>query len=152
MGKIIIKKTNVYNSLVNRVGFMQEPTSIINDRFVINQNRCLGQGSFGRIYMGLDKKTNNEVAVKFETKIKGHNLLKQEALLLYNFRGGIGFTKVYYCGEIEKYNVLVIELLGKNLESYFNIHDRYDLLFKSVLFFFVFIYFVIDIFRIGLFF
>jgi len=76
----------------------------------------LGEGSFGAIYAA--RSEHNWYAIKLENKNKGQNLLENEAYIMSYLHGKrIPFIKSFgYSGE---YNVLVMELMGKSLESIF---------------------------------
>jgi len=76
----------------------------------------IGQGSFGRIYQGVNIEGNENVAMKFEEKEK--NLLETETYRMIYLKGE-GVPKVYCYGNDNKYNILVMELLGRSIESYF---------------------------------
>jgi serine/threonine protein kinase len=76
----------------------------------------LGEGSFGAIYAA--RSEHNLYAIKLENKIKGQNLLENEAYIMSYLHGKrIPFIKSFgYSGE---FNVLVMELMGKSLENIF---------------------------------
>mmetsp|Transcript_83809 Transcript_83809/g.242042 ORF Transcript_83809/g.242042 Transcript_83809/m.242042 type:complete len:389 (+) Transcript_83809:109-1275(+) len=92
------------------------PKSIAN-RWEVNKK--LGEGSFGQVFRGVDTKTNSEVAIKFEEA--GTAGLKNEAELLDKLRRPFqrhGFAEVYHYSKLNrKWNVMVMELLGKSLED-----------------------------------
>ena len=92
----------------------------IGSHYLMYVNKKLGHGAFGEIYLGLNQKTVQEVAVKIEIKSSKHPQLHHETRILKDLQGGIGIPKIYYYHEIEKYSCLVLELLGKNLETIFN--------------------------------
>ena len=76
----------------------------------------LGQGSFGSIYCA--QEGNEYYAIKFEDKVRGDNLLENEAkIMCYLECPGIPAIKFYE--SFSKYNVLVMELMGKSLEDIF---------------------------------
>mmetsp|Transcript_83812 Transcript_83812/g.242067 ORF Transcript_83812/g.242067 Transcript_83812/m.242067 type:complete len:807 (+) Transcript_83812:89-2509(+) len=78
----------------------------------------LGEGSFGQVFRGTDLKTDTQVAIKFEDA--GTVGLKNEAALLDKLRRPFqrhGFAEVYHFSKAGKWNVMVMELLGKSLED-----------------------------------
>jgi serine/threonine protein kinase len=93
---------------------------IINNTFKINSKDCLGSGSFGEIYRGINLVTKQEIAVKCE---KGSLLSPQlglEAKLYKAMSDGQGVSKFYYYGPSNGYNCLVMDLLGPSLEDLFS--------------------------------
>lgn len=78
----------------------------------------IGEGSFGKIYSAVNVNTNEAFALKLESREAGHNLLESEAYVLCYLKGeGIPFVKSF--GFSGDQNILVMELLGKSLESLF---------------------------------
>ncbi|KAL4491486.1 hypothetical protein ABPG72_008142 [Tetrahymena utriculariae] len=90
---------------------------VIANRFEIKE--LLGSGSFGEVYLALDKQQNQEVALKIDINADENSQIPREAKLLQNFQGGEGIPKVFWSGveEVSKKNVVAMELLGENLES-----------------------------------
>lgn len=90
---------------------------VINNTYLLVKH--LGTGSFGEIYIGIDQSAPNKlVAIKLEPITNPIQLLKSEADLyryLYSERAGI--PNIYWSGIQDDYNVLVLEMLGPNLEN-----------------------------------
>lgn len=91
----------------------------------------LGQGSFGQVYQGFNLETNDLVALKFvfnnifiqELKSSNNNLLETEAYRLIYLKGD-GIPKVICYGNNKKYNILVLQLLGKSLEQLYLLNGK----------------------------
>ncbi|KAK5260416.1 hypothetical protein LTR96_011903 [Exophiala xenobiotica] len=81
--------------------------------------RKLGPGSFGKVYLGLDADSGNEVAIKLEHCNVGPSLLEEEASIYQALTGKPGFPKVYWSGQREDFMALIFELLGPDLEDLF---------------------------------
>jgi serine/threonine protein kinase len=100
----------------------------IGNHYLMYLNQKLDHGAFGEIYLGLNQKTLQEVAVKLEIKSSKHPQLHHETRILKDLQNGIGIPKIYYYHEIENYSCLVMELLGKNLENLFtNLGRKFSL-------------------------
>ena len=86
----------------------------VGGKFRISKKIC--DGAFNEIYQGSDIFDNSEIAIKLE-----HNSIKYPQLLfesrLLESIPGIGIPKVFWAGVSGEYNVMVFELLGKNLEE-----------------------------------
>ena len=76
----------------------------------------LGEGSFGSIYSV--KSQHNWYAMKLENRIKGQNLLENEAYIMCYLRGKRIPAIKTYASDIN-YNILIMELMGKSLEEIF---------------------------------
>jgi len=78
----------------------------------------IGQGSFGKIYSAHHINNGEKYALKLEKRSGSHSLLETETYILCYLKGeGIPFIKSFgFSGE---YNILVMELLGKSLETLF---------------------------------
>lgn len=86
--------------------------------------RKIGSGSFGTIFLGVNPKSGENVAIKVEpVKTRLPQLLYESKLyrILY---GGFGFPHVKWFGQEGTYNYLVMDLLGKSLEELFNLCSR----------------------------
>jgi serine/threonine protein kinase len=108
----------------------------INNQYVLGKQ--LGLGSFGEIYVGIDKKLPTDspdklVAIKLESRSNQVQLLKSEAeIYRYLYQEGKGIPKIYWSGVQDDYNILIIEMLGPNLENLFSICGHHFTL-KTVL-------------------
>lgn len=84
----------------------------------------IGQGSFGKIYVVEDPSTNKQYAMKLEN----FNVRVPQVLFegqIYNLlAGGPGIPNVYAISSNNEGNYIVIDLLGKSLESLLNICHR----------------------------
>ena len=83
----------------------------------------IGDGAFTEIYEGIDIFTNSKIAIKLE-----HNSIKYPQLLfeskLLNSLKGIGIPKIFWAGMAGEFNVMVMELLGTNLEELFQSNGK----------------------------
>jgi len=90
--------------------------------------RKLGAGAFGEIFQGVNPKTNQEVAIKFENANSKNPQLFFEAkfyqYLLKDATPDKGIPRVYYCATEGDQNIMVMDLLGPSLEDLFNICNR----------------------------
>ena len=84
----------------------------------------LGEGSFGNIY---EAEYNGEhYALKFEKIGNNENFLENEAVIMNYLKGPyIPYIKFY--GSNEYNNILVMQLLGKNLEHLFEERKKFSL-------------------------
>ncbi|CAF1906296.1 unnamed protein product [Rotaria magnacalcarata] len=100
------------------------PTSTTNEQpqvplLVINRYRVttlIGSGSFGHIFEADDIHTHEQVAVKFESHSLQYPQLEYEARVL-KLISGTGIPKIFWYGEVDDYNVLVMEKLGPSIED-----------------------------------
>ena len=84
----------------------------------------IGEGSFGRIYKAVYN--GNFYALKFECIDNSPNLLENEAIIMNYLKGpNIPYIKIY--GSYLKYNILVMQLLGRSLENIFEEKKRFSL-------------------------
>jgi serine/threonine protein kinase len=110
------------------------PCLTINGQYLLAKQ--LGKGSFGEIYYGIDLKLpknhpDKVVAIKLELKSSSAPQLLSNESRLYKYLqsdnynqnqdGRHGIPKLYWSGQQDDYNVMVIEMLGPNLE---NLLDR----------------------------
>jgi len=86
--------------------------------------RKVGSGSFGDIYLGTNINTGVEVAIKLESVRSKHPQLAHEYNILRTLKGGEGIPNVHWYGVEEEYFVMVMDILGPNLEMLFNFCSR----------------------------
>ena len=96
---------------------------MIVNKYIINSK--IGKGQFGKIYKGKYKKTNENIAVKFEDIDSEIKLLKHETIILnYLFNKGSKNTPyVYWYGIYKKYYGLIIPYYDCTLD-YYLIHNE----------------------------
>jgi len=84
--------------------------------------RQLGSGSFGEVYYG--RRGHEEVAIKLERISSKRSQLAHEWKLYTSLAGGVGIPRVYWHGQVGKYNCMVMEMLGLSLEDLFKRRDK----------------------------
>lgn len=97
----------------------------VNDDYILEKK--LESGSFGDVYLGIDIKTNEKLAFKIEEKKRKSLLLEQEYKIYRKLnKAGFddGLPKIYKYLDTADYNILVLELLDKSLESIFNNNNK----------------------------
>jgi serine/threonine protein kinase len=120
------KKTRCNKNTVDNIRENLEMTErvdkilICNNRYTIYKNKVLGEGSFGKVYLGKLNGVNDYLAVKAEKP--EHNYLCKEASICKYLTdkkdAPIGFSKYHWYGEDdEKTKYLVCEALGKSLQN-----------------------------------
>ena len=83
----------------------------------------LGKGSFGSIYQAVYNK--EEYALKFEDRKKNNDLLQNEAAIM-NYLKGPNIPTVKSYGFTSSYNILVMQLLGRDLEHHFKKRKKFS--------------------------
>ena len=100
---------------------------MIVNRTFFNKYHCIqkiGKGSFGSIYKC--EYNGDLFALKLEKKETNQNSLENEAIIMNYLKGSnIPFVKFY--GSTIDYNILVMQLLGKSLEYYFEEKKNFSL-------------------------
>lgn len=76
----------------------------------------LGEGSFGKIFTGINKNTNESVAIKIEAATE-ISVLRNEARIYTLLREIEGVPNMRAWGKEGKFNYLVLDHLGKSLED-----------------------------------
>ncbi|CAD8066061.1 unnamed protein product [Paramecium sonneborni] len=108
----------------------QQKNKVFNNQYQIVKK--LSSGSFGVVFLGQDLLSKQEVAIKVEKEENEEvKSLEREVQILKILDGIEGFPKYYWSGEDLGYNILVIQLLGKDLAFHFKQLKRFNL--KSVL-------------------
>lgn len=84
----------------------------------------IGEGSFGVVFEGTKLSSNQPVAIKFEPRKSDAPQLRDEFRSYRTLSGTPGVPQVHYFGQEGLHNVLVIDLLGPNLEDLFDMCGR----------------------------
>jgi casein kinase 1 len=114
------KNSSNINNRDNNDNMSNHKKIIGNNKFTLYKNKLLGEGSFGKVYLGKVNDTNDIVAIK--TEEPKHNYLCKESsickLLTEKREVPIGFSKYYWYGEdTDKHKYLVCEALGKSVQD-----------------------------------
>ena len=80
----------------------------------------IDRGSFGQCFQGRNLTNNEQVCLKFENRSNEITYLRSESAVLFSLQGGEGFPIFHFFGNTEKYNILVMELLGNSLKFEFD--------------------------------
>jgi casein kinase 1 len=96
---------------------------VIQERFELKEK--LGSGSFGVVFRCHDRKRNMDLAMKLESTYTSVPQLQYEYKVYMQLSGLKGIPKLYkyisnYVFPFGKYNILIMQLLERDLESYFN--------------------------------
>ena len=87
------------------------------DKYKIIKN--LGKGSFNNVYLLKSIKDNKLYAAKLEERISSTGDLEKEAYFLYTLKN-FGIPELITYGHSGKYNILILQLLGKSLKQLFS--------------------------------
>ena len=102
-------------------------------RYKMFINRKLGNGAFGDVYQGQNKKDKTLVAIKVEkNKKENFSQLKNEAYLLKYLSGCEGIPKIYLHAKTNEYSFLIMDLLGPSLANIL-LKNKNNLPLKKVL-------------------
>jgi len=83
----------------------------------------LGEGSFGKVYVIANVKTNELFAAKFEKRDNKNELLDIEARILHHIKA-FGLPEIIAFKSAKDYNILIMELLGQSLETLFQSQEK----------------------------
>lgn len=102
---------------------------MIANKYILHEK--ISNGCFGTVYKAANIRTNEIVAIKIEQKDDTIKSLKNEAKI-YQYLGKLdGFPQLKTFGTTEKFNYLVINLLGNSLSPIINYYKALSL--KTVL-------------------
>ena len=92
----------------------------LDSTYSYNEEKTLGEGGFGKLYLGENLLTHQAVAVKMEqASPKSHLQIEYEILSI--LKGGTGIPIVYQLFKSKEKNYLVMELLGRSIDQIFTL-------------------------------
>lgn len=96
-------------------------TQIINSTWIVGKK--ISSGSFGVVYQIENIKTKEQLAAKLETNNNSDDILSvlREAFLMGKLQNITGIPKVLWSGSEGHHDIMVQQLLGKDLGSYLRI-------------------------------
>lgn len=89
---------------------------LINDYKLLHK---IGKGSYGEVWKAIQIYKKKHVAIKIEKKSQ-RNTLKYETTILRYLKDLDNIVKIKYYGETNSYNFLIMELLGCQIDEYYN--------------------------------
>ena len=92
----------------------------LNENYTILLNKKIGSGSFGQIYQCLNKKTNEMLACKIESINELKPQLYHESKIMQLMKNCTGFPTCYDFILTEQDKILIMDLLGSNLDTIMN--------------------------------
>jgi casein kinase 1 len=95
---------------------------IVGNHFRVGKK--IGEGSFGVVFEGTKLLTSQPVAIKFEPRKSDAPQLRDEFRSYRTLTNTVGVPQVHHFGQEGLHNVLVIDLLGPNLEDLFDMCGR----------------------------
>ena len=95
----------------------QKEYSLIDDTYKILTDKIIGGGSFGHVYKCLNIKTNKEYSIKVESNNSTNPQLLHEYKILKLLEGNEGIPITYLYKNIGGESIIVMDLLGPNLED-----------------------------------
>ncbi|KAI9274740.1 kinase-like domain-containing protein [Phascolomyces articulosus] len=98
------------------------PSNVVGMHYKVG--RKIGEGSFGIIYEGTNLISNQQVAIKFESRKSEAPQLRDEYRTYKILAGLSGIPSAYYFGQEGLHNVLVLDMLGPSLEDLFDMCSR----------------------------
>ncbi len=99
---------------------------IFNNQFIIKSK--ISSGSFGIVYLAYDKYNREELAIKCEKESKQDaGTIDREVYLLKKLAGVPGIPKIYWYGFEQNYNVIAMDLFGRDLGSYIKQYKKLSL-------------------------
>ncbi|CAK78705.1 unnamed protein product (macronuclear) [Paramecium tetraurelia] len=100
--------------------------NVFNNQYVIQKK--ISSGSFGVVYQGIDLRTSDQVAIKVEKQeIDDLFSLDREIQILKNLHGTPQVPKLKWAGKEKGHNVMVIQILGRDLTHYLRQRKRFSL-------------------------
>ena len=110
-----------------------DDTINFSDKLILGKYRLknqIGEGSFGMIYKA--ESESHLYAIKFEKKrVNKRSLLETESKIM-SYLKGPGIPKIYAYSIYNDYNIMVMQLLGKNLNGLLNRTKNQRLSLKTI--------------------
>ena len=109
---------------------LKENKRLLFNKYRIKKLICKTSGCL--LYEGININNNESVAMKFEKmNLRDYNRLESEAYFLIYLKG-FGIPKIITYGKTGLYNLLIEELLGLSIESYWKLKKNKNKLLKDI--------------------
>ncbi|CAK82001.1 unnamed protein product (macronuclear) [Paramecium tetraurelia] len=96
------------------------------NRFVVKKK--ISSGAFGVVFLVFDKQTNQDAALKLEKEDNEEmRSLEREVEILKQLNDAEGTPKLIWCGNESEFNIMVIQLLGRDLSYFFRQQKKFSL-------------------------
>ncbi|CAD8203817.1 unnamed protein product [Paramecium octaurelia] len=107
-----------------------QTSQIFNGIYVVQKK--ISSGSFGVVLLGHDKEKNVDVAIKIE-KEENEDVrsLEREVQVLEKLQGTDGVPKLFWHGQQDEFNVIILQLLGKDLSHFIKSKKKFS--FKTTI-------------------
>ena len=111
-----VKKNNTRSNDISKI-----------DKYTIDYSKLIGKGAFGQIYIGIEKDSLKEVAIKIEEQNNNSTFsyLMKESKIYSILKGYNHIPKIYDCFQNDNKNYLVMEILGSSLDFIFKMYNKH---------------------------
>lgn len=104
---------------------------LIKNRFLLKE--LLGQGSYGQVFLALDKETKKNVALKIQIEVSSATSFRKEIKVLENLSGVKGFPQILSTGTYQDLYFIAMEKYKESLQTRFEKRSK-ELTIKELAF------------------
>ncbi|XP_052627825.1 casein kinase 1-like protein 9 [Lactuca sativa] len=104
-----------YTNIIKNKERIIDTDDVVGEKFKLG--RKIGKGAFCEVYAGVILESGEEVAIKLEPVTTEHPQLYHESEIYKRLQGGVGIPSLKWFGVERGHNIMVIDLLGPNLQE-----------------------------------